>query len=146
MSGTIVVGSDGSPGASRALQVAALEASLRDADLYVVCAWHVSAAVFGGEGLAAELDEPTVAAFRRDADEVVRKALAEVGRLQPSLRCHGAAVEGPPAEVLVRAARTAEMIVVGNRGRGGVASALLGSVSQDVVHRAPCPVLIVPAG
>jgi nucleotide-binding universal stress UspA family protein len=51
--------------------------------------------------------------------------------------------EGQAAEVLLDEARDAVLIVVGNRGRGGFASLLLGSVSQQVVHHAPCPVLVV---
>jgi len=45
--------------------------------------------------------------------------------------------------VLVDAAQGAELLVVGNRGHGGLAEALLGSVSQYCVHHASCPVVIM---
>jgi nucleotide-binding universal stress UspA family protein len=52
---------------------------------------------------------------------------------------------GPPAEEIVRLAEheQAELIVMGSHGRGGVARMLLGSVAEQVMRKAPCPVLIV---
>ncbi|MFB7416495.1 universal stress protein, partial [Streptomyces sp. NPDC056210] len=56
---------------------------------------------------------------------------------------HERLVRGNAAEVLVDAAEGAEMLVVGGRGHGGFRRALLGSVSQQVAHHAPCPVTII---
>ena len=61
----------------------------------------------------------------------------------PSVPCDGEVLEGQPAEVLLERAKDASLIVVGSRGRGGFASLLLGSVSQQVVQHAPCPVLVI---
>jgi nucleotide-binding universal stress UspA family protein len=58
-----------------------------------------------------------------------------------SVRTH--VVHGNPADVLLRAAEGAEALVVGSRGRGGFARALLGSVSRHVSQHASCPVVIV---
>ena len=53
-------------------------------------------------------------------------------------------VEGSAADVFLDAARSAALIVMGNRGRGGLAGRLLGSVSRSVLNQAGSPVLIVP--
>ncbi|MGW1951111.1 universal stress protein, partial [Streptomyces sp. NPDC001940] len=70
---------------------------------------------------------------------VVRAVLAEQG----ANLVHERLVRGNAAEVLVDAAEGAEMLVVGGRGHGGFRRALLGSVSQQVAHHAPCPVTII---
>jgi len=139
---TIVVGVDGSACARAALEFAAHEAALRKARLRVVSAWDLAPAAYSG-GFAPGFDQETIDAFRERADTVVSDALAEVKRLEPALETEGRAREGQAAEVLLDEARNAVMVVVGNRGHGGFASLLLGSVSQQVVHHAPCPVLVV---
>jgi nucleotide-binding universal stress UspA family protein len=137
---TIVVGVDGSRGARTALEAAAAEAALRGAQLRVVSAWQIAPAVYGG---FAGIDQSVFEAIREAAEHVVEKAIAEVAKLQPSVRCEGLALEGQPAEILLEQARDTSLVVVGNRGHGGFGTLLLGSVSQQVVHHAPCPVLVV---
>jgi nucleotide-binding universal stress UspA family protein len=139
---TIVVGVDGSDCARAALEYAIGEASLRGARLRVVCAWDIPPAIYAG-GLAPGFDQGTLDAFRETAETVARTALAEARRLQPSIEVEARTHEGQAADVLLEEARDATLIVVGNRGRGGFASLLLGSVSQQVVHHSPCPVLVV---
>jgi nucleotide-binding universal stress UspA family protein len=138
---TIVVGVDGSPAAEKALEFAVEEAAVRGARLRVVCAWHLPPELFAG-GWAPAGD--MLDSFRRGAEENVRAALEVAKRLQPSLECEGLAIEGQPAEVLLQQASGAGLVVVGNRGRGGFSSLLLGSVSHQVVHHAPCPVVVIP--
>lgn len=135
---SIVVGVDGSEGSSHALARAAGEAKLHGARLRVVSAWAIPAEVY-----AATIDEATFDGFRENAEANVRDALTQAERVAPGLQIEGEAVEGQAAEVLLREAQDASLIVVGNRGRGGFASLLLGSVSQQVVHHAHCPVLVV---
>jgi len=138
---TVIVGVDGSEGAQKALVQAANEATLRGSRLRVICAWNISPAAFDGGFVGA--DQTTLDSFRQNAETIVGEALAQVKRAQPAQPCEGKAIEGQAAQVLLEEARDASLIVVGSRGHGGFASLLLGSVSQQVVHHAPCPVLVV---
>jgi len=139
---TILVGVDGSEHAGEALVRAAKEAALQGARLRIVCAWDIPTAAYMG-GYAPGTEESPLDSFRGNAERIVREAVAEAGRLQPSVPCDGEAVQGQAANVLLEQAADASLIVVGNRGRGGFASLLLGSTSQQVVHHSPCPVLVV---
>ncbi len=78
-----------------------------------------------------------------------REAKAQAGGLAKQLRRAGVETDafvgiGPAAEVIVSEAAEfqPDILVLGNRGRGGLATAVLGSVSAEVVDRAPCPVLV----
>ncbi|WP_433728724.1 universal stress protein [Actinoplanes sp. CA-051413] len=121
----IVVGIDGSEQSRGALRWTAAEARRNDAPLRIVTAYEA----------------PDVSA--QQPDEIAAAAVAEARALAPGVEVSGAAVSGDPASALLRAGRTAAMLVVGNRGRGGFASLLLGSVSQQVVTRATVPVVVV---
>lgn len=136
---TIVVGVDGSQPAEAAIKFAAEEASLRSARLLAVCAWELPMVVSPMGAYPAE----SFQGFQDSAESIAQAAIARVKELQPNVVCEARAVEGQPAEVLLREAESADMIVVGSRGHGGFASLLLGSVSQQVVHHAPCPVVVV---
>ena len=59
------------------------------------------------------------------------------------VRVRSLIAEGNPAQVLLDAAAGADLLVVGSRGHGGFAEALLGSVSQHCVHHAHCPVVVI---
>jgi len=81
--------------------------------------------------------------FGGHAHKILAAALADVRDVDPNVVIRPSVVAGHAAEVLVRAACGADLLVVGSRGLGGFAAALLGSVSQHCVHRAPCPVLVI---
>jgi len=136
---TIVVGVDGSAHAEAALELAAEEAFLRKARLVVVCAWLFPTMV----DPAGVVVPQTFEGLQDDAERIVKAACGRVAELQPQVVCVGRAVAGQPAGVLLGQAEQADMIVVGSRGRGGFSSLLLGSVSQQVVHHAHCPVMVV---
>jgi nucleotide-binding universal stress UspA family protein len=77
---------------------------------------------------------------------VLEEALGKaIGDRDPGVTIEREVVEGSPADVLLRAAADADLLVVGSHGRGGFAGLLLGSVSQQCAHHAPCPVVIVRA-
>lgn len=136
----IVVGADGSPGATAALEWAFTEARLRGAVVHVVTAyeepWGAAAGGHAGPELIVELR----AALADDAErriEVVRAAAPE------DIEITGEAVFGPPGQALVEAAADADLLVVGSRGRGGFKSLLLGSVSQHCAAHAGGVVVVV---
>jgi nucleotide-binding universal stress UspA family protein len=87
--------------------------------------WHFPAA-YGWEPTGADGD------FEGDAHQILADALTAVESLRSGLAVLPLVEEGPPAEVLLRAAKGADLLVVGSRGRGGLRSALIGSVSGNV--------------
>ena len=143
MSGKIVVGVDGSPGGVAALHWAIEEAKLRKAELHIVHAYETPFYLVG-------LAEPAPVAVDPDAvSESARAVINEVvdpivGAGIEGVEVHKAIAEGPPATVLREVAADADLLVVGTRGRGGFTELLLGSVSSQVTHHAPCPVTVVP--
>lgn len=75
-----------------------------------------------------------------------RTAVEEAQAADPEVDVQGELIEGRPASALLEAAGDADLLIVGSRGRGGFTGLLLGSVSAQCVHHAPCPVVVVPAG
>jgi nucleotide-binding universal stress UspA family protein len=133
--GLIVVGIDGSPEADEALRFALDEARLRGARLRVVTAWSFNYA------------EPAVAAIAELSGgalatlESARERVVGPDADGPEIELK--AVEGSPAGVILAESGDADMIVVGSRGHGGFASLLLGSCSDQLVHHADVPVVVV---
>ena len=79
---------------------------------------------------------------RRMQDTVVDEVLAE-DDIDSSVTVTRTVRRGRAADTLIVAGESAAMLVVGSRGRGGFRGLLLGSVSQQIVHHAACPVVIV---
>jgi nucleotide-binding universal stress UspA family protein len=138
---TIVVGVDGSDGSLDALQYAIDEARSHGADVEAVSAWHVPTMIYTG-GYIPMPPDPT--GFERATKAALDKALSEVAAETDGVEITPVVREGQAAEVLVEAAKSADLLVVGSRGRGGFTGLLLGSVSQQCAQHAPCPVVVVP--
>ena len=137
----IVVGVDGSAASRAAFRWAVRQAELTGATVQAITAWQYPVAT-GGYAWA-----PVAVLDSTDLQEAAEKTLAdevsEVVGARTDIKVQPRAVEGNPAQVLLEAAADADLLVVGSRGHGGFASALLGSVSQHCVHHANCPVVII---
>lgn len=134
----IVVGFDGSPAAHRAARLAlALSVSGTGS------VWFVHATQPDHRMAEPLTDEEIVAPHR--AMSRAMEALREQARLR-GLSAFVLDRQGPPGEVLVETGRevSAELYVVGTRGRGDASRVLLGSVSEYVVAHAKVPVIVVP--
>lgn len=135
--GRIVVGVDGSDGSRRALRWAVREARLRAADLDVVYA-AAELHPWVDPGLFPPL--PT--------EDLCAQGRAVLDEFLAGIDLAGVHVEristvGGGARVLLEAAIGADLLVVGSRGRGGFKALMLGSVAQQAVTHAACPVVVV---
>ena len=139
----ITVGIDGSDGAHRALEWAMKEAAAHHAPLAAVTVHEVAASGWTGNPVILPPDEQAVEKARHAAEESVAKCAARLGDSQP-LSVTVRAVNGFPAQELIEASRDADLLVVGSRGGGGFARLMLGSVSDQVMRHAHCPVVVVP--
>jgi nucleotide-binding universal stress UspA family protein len=139
----IVVGVDGSEWSRGALRWALRQVKLTGSTVHAVIAWHYPV-MAGGFGWA-----PVSGLDWQDFAELAAKQLAEViaDEVDPAsdVKVLTSAIEGYPAQVLLEAAKGADLLVVGSRGHGGFTGALLGSVSQHCAHLAPCPIVIIRA-
>lgn len=145
MAGRIVVGIDGSEHSTAALRWALEEAQLRVAAVEAVHAWSyvpIATPLDGGLVPLAWAEGTTnVDAVREAAEQLAAEQVAAAGGRDVRV----SVVEGDPVDALVTAARDADLLVVGTRGRSGLMEAILGSTSSAVVHHAPCPVVVVRA-
>jgi nucleotide-binding universal stress UspA family protein len=134
----IVVGVDGSDGSERALRWAVNEAHTRGGTVQAVMTYDwagTEAALLAG--LTAE-DE------RQRAEDILAEAVSAIRREYRDVPIAAEVVLGNPAHKLAEAARDANILVVGSRGHGRLRQAVLGSVSEDCIRHAPCPVVVVP--
>ena len=147
MSGSIVVGVDGSDASNEALRWAAEEARLRSAALVAVHAWSfVPPQPIGDPGMLAMPagDLPGQLDAESEAAQIaLDSAVEDVLGADPAVDLERKLLEGDAGEVLAAESKAADLLVVGSHGRSGFKAALLGSVSRHVVDHAACPVVVV---
>jgi nucleotide-binding universal stress UspA family protein len=137
----IVVGHDGSQGATQALTMALELADKIELSVLLVRAWSIGTAPrppeakFGYVPSQREMSESVQASLIADAAPHV----ASFPHLDVSYRV----VWASPSKSLIEISRNAYMLVVGSRGLGGFAGMVLGSVSEQSIRHATCPVLVV---
>jgi nucleotide-binding universal stress UspA family protein len=137
----IVVGVDGSPSSRTALRWAIRQANFTNGAVDAVLAWQIPM-VLQGYGMAPIYVEED-GSFEENAKKTIETVINEEVEPADSERVRSLVINGHPAEVLLAVAIGADLLVVGSRGHGEFAQALLGSVSQNCVHHASCPVLIM---
>lgn len=134
----VVVGVDGSRGGDDALAFAFAEAARRRACVRAV---HVFDA--GTMQAMASLRQVDLNRLRVSAADTLRGLLGLHASVHPGVEVSCELLSGAPATTLAAASATAELLVLGSRGHGDIATLMLGSTSNTVLHNAQCPVAVV---
>jgi len=138
----IVVGVDGSASSEQALRWALRQAELTGATVEAIIAWHFH---FISSSYVVMLTDVVASSteFRKIAERVLADTVSRATSGGFPAPVTQRVLEGEAAAVLIRESAGADLLVVGSRGHGGLAEALLGSVGQHCVHHAACPVVVV---
>jgi nucleotide-binding universal stress UspA family protein len=134
----VVVGIDGSPESARALELGLAEVRRTGGTLIALHAYRyppVTMAYAPNPGYGA-------AGLRELAEQTLADALGDVEARNPDVKIERRIGHGPAARVLLETADGAAALVVGARGLGGFTGLIVGSVSQQVLRHAHCPVLV----
>lgn len=133
----VLVGIDGSPTSELATEIAFDEAARRGVDLVALHAWSDFAVTDLGESSLPEL--------LGEAERSLAERLAGWQERYPDVTVRRLVVRDRPAHELVARAGSAQLVVMGSHGRGGIAGMLLGSVSNAVLHSVRVPVIVARA-
>lgn len=136
----IVVGIDASDTSRLALRWALEEGRLRQAAVEVVHTWHAPYA--GVYPYNMPVLDPEI--YEKAAKQVLDSAVDAEDTSGLPVPVERIVTAGGAANAILEAAKGANLVVVGSRGLGGFTGLLLGSVSHQVTHHAPCPVVVVP--
>lgn len=140
----VVVGIDESDDSTRALAEAFDIAGALHAPLMVVHMWEIGAAVgmgdLGGQG---NMDWKLLDVLQSQQRQRMDELVAPLARQYRNAHVDKVFQDVSPAKGLADLSREAQLVVVGSHGRGKLADAIFGSVSQNLIHHAECPVLVV---
>ena len=138
--GRVVVGWTDDGTSDRALQFAAREAVRRQTGLTIVHAWSAPPSGSMVPSTPASIVQEIVTTNR----ELVADAAQRISREFPELEVSHSLHSGSASVAIIRAAAGASLVVIGSRGRGAIASLILGSVSHDVLMNMPTVVAVIP--
>jgi len=130
----VLVGIDGSPASELAMAIAFDEASRRGVELKALHAWSDTQVL--------ELPGFDWQLVKEEAERSLAESLAGWQERYPDVTVHRLLVCDRPARELIRESESAQLVVVGSHGRGGIARTLLGSVSNAVLHSVRMPVIV----
>ncbi len=141
----IVVGVEGSGYARAALIWALNEAEIRKSLVEVVTVYSPTFIPASPDLGYAPLDSyDLLTEVENMQSDVIESALTASN--YPNVEIRRTLLKGRAADMLLKVAKGADLLVVGNRGRGGFSGLRLGSVSQSISHHSPCPLVIVRTG
>jgi nucleotide-binding universal stress UspA family protein len=134
----VLVGVDGSRPSLRALDFACRHAALTDDHVSVMTGWRSGAAPVGAHGTGVLLSTRV-----HHEQDMLERVVAEARIAHPSLTIEPHLVHRDPGRALTDASASAALVVVGCQGLTALEEVVLGSVSQQVLRRARCPVAVV---
>lgn len=138
--GGALVAHDGSAAADAALRMGLRVAAALGKSVTVVRAWNISTAPRPSSAAPGYM--PPFEDFEAATLAALEEDIAPIRSDHPDVTVTATVVHGSPAQKLIAASATADLVVVGSRGHGGFVGLLMGSVSEQVVRHAKCAVLV----
>ena len=138
--GKIIVPVDGSEESKKAAKKAIYIA--KHIKSSILALYVIDSSFTTNYGIGSDMLSPDFSALLKREAEIVLNEVAKMGK-RNGVRVVKKIVEGVPSEEIIKAANKKDLIIMGSRGRSALERILIGSVSEKVLHHAPCSVMIV---